>query len=84
MALSMVAIRAAKGRDKIYKLADAGGLFVMMTPSGGRRWQMSDRCLDKRKTLSFGLLPDTGLAEAREKRRLWSPNSECPTILAIC
>jgi integrase len=68
MALSVVAIKAAKGRDKIYKLADAGGLFLMVTPSGGRRWQMSYRYLDKQKTLSFGVWPDTGLAEAREKR----------------
>ncbi|AYJ87452.1 DUF4102 domain-containing protein [Sphingomonas paeninsulae] len=68
MTLSVVAIKAAKGRDKIYKLADAGGLFLMVTPSGGRRWQMSYRYLDKQKTLSFGVWPDTGLAEAREKR----------------
>lgn len=68
MALSVAAIKAAKGRDKIYKLADAGGLFLMVTPSGGRRWRMSYRYLDKQKTLSFGVWPDTGLAEAREKR----------------
>lgn len=68
MALSVVAIKAAKGREKIYKLADAGGLFLMVTPSGGRRWQMSYRYLAKQKTLSFGVWPDTGLAEAREKR----------------
>jgi hypothetical protein len=67
MALS-VAIKAAKDRDKIYKLADAGGLFLMVTPSGGRRWQMSYRYLDRQKLLSFGVWPDTGLAEAREKR----------------
>jgi len=32
MALSAVAIKAAKGREKPYKLTDGDGLFLYVTP----------------------------------------------------
>jgi integrase len=68
MALSVVAIKAAKGRDKPYKLTDGDGLYLLVTPAGGRYWRMNYRHLGKQKTLAFGVWPDTGLAEAREQR----------------
>jgi integrase len=68
MTLSVVAIKAAKGRDKPYKLTDSDGLYLLVTPTGGRYWRMNYRHLSKQKTLSFGVWPDTGLAEAREQR----------------
>jgi integrase len=68
MALSVVAIKAAKGRGKSYKLTDADGLYLLVTPAGGRYWRMNYRHLGKQKTLSFGVWPDTGLAEARAER----------------
>lgn len=66
--LSVTAIKAAKGRDKPYKLTDGDGLFLLVTPSGGRYWRMNHRYLSKQKTLAFGVWPETGLADAREKR----------------
>lgn len=68
MALSAVAIKAAKGREKPYKLTDGDGLFLYVTPKGGRYWRMNYRYLGKQKTLAFGVWPDTGLADAREQR----------------
>lgn len=68
MALSVVAIKAAKGRDKPYKLSDLDGLYLLVTPAGGRYWRMNYRHLGKQKTLAFGVWPDTGLAEARAER----------------
>jgi integrase len=68
MGLSVVAIKAAKGRDKKYKLTDGDGLYLLVTPAGGRYWRMNYRHLGKQKTLSFGVWPDTELAEAREQR----------------
>ncbi|BAI98046.1 integrase [Sphingobium sp. TA15] len=68
MALSAVAIKAAKGRAKPYKLTDGDGLFLYVTPKGGRYWRMNYRYLGKQKTLAFGVWPDTGLADAREQR----------------
>lgn len=35
MPLTDVQIRAAQARDKPYKLADGGGLYLIATPSGG-------------------------------------------------
>ncbi|WP_336970821.1 tyrosine-type recombinase/integrase [Sphingobium aromaticiconvertens] len=68
MALSVVAIKAAKGRDKPYKLTDSDGLYLLVTPAGGRYWRMNYRHFGKQKTLAFGVWPDTGLAEARHQR----------------
>lgn len=68
MALSAVGIRAAKIREKAYKLSDADGLYLLVTPSGGRYWRMNYRHLGKQKTLAFGVWPETGLAEARAER----------------
>lgn len=68
MGLTAVAIKAAKGRDKPYKLTDGDGLFLYVTPKGGRYWRMNYRHLGKQKTLAFGVYPDTGLADAREQR----------------
>ena len=53
MGLTAVAIKAAKGRDKQYKLADSGGLHLLVLPSGQRYWRMNYRHLGKYKTLAF-------------------------------
>jgi len=68
MALTALAIRNAKGRDKPYKLTDSDGLFLYVTPNGRRYWRMNYRHMGKQKTLAFGVYPDTGLAEARDQR----------------
>ncbi len=68
MTLSVVSIKAAKGRDKPYKLTDGDGLFLYVAPNGGRYWRMNYRHLSKQKTLAFGVWPDVGLADAREQR----------------
>src|SRR3546814_15213171 len=68
MALTAVSIKNAKGRAKPYKLTDGDGLFLYVTPNGGRYWRMNYRHLGRQKTLAFGVYPDTGLAEAREQR----------------
>lgn len=68
MALTAVTIKNAKGRAKPYKLTDSDGLYLLVSPTGARYWRMNYRHLGKQKTLSFGVWPDTGLAEAREQR----------------
>lgn len=68
MALTALAIKSAKTRAKPYKLADNDGLYLLVTPSGGRCWRMNYRHLGKQKTLAFGTWPDTSLADARERR----------------
>ena len=68
MALTAMAIKAAKGRDKQYKLADSDGLHLLVLPSGGRYWRLNYRYLGKYKTLALGVWPEVDLADARGKR----------------
>lgn len=68
MPLSDVAIRTAKPRDKPYKLADGGGMYLEISPSGGKWWRLKYRFDGKEKRLSLGTYPEVGLKEARVKR----------------
>src|SRR5665647_757338 len=67
MALTELQVRTAKPQAKPYKLSDGGGLFLLVTPAGGKWWRYSYRFEGKQKTLSLGTYPDTGLKDAREK-----------------
>ncbi len=53
---------------KPYKMGDAGGLYLEVTPTGGKYWRLKYRIAGKEKRLSLGVYPDTGLAEARQRR----------------
>lgn len=68
MPLTDTAIRSAKPGDKPRKLPDGGGLYLLLNPNGSRWWRLDYRHGGKRKTLSMGVYPDTGLKDAREKR----------------
>ena len=68
MPLTDRAIRNMKGTDKPYKLADGGGLYVLVMPDGSRYWRMDFRFAGKRGTLAFGVYPVVSLAVAREQR----------------
>jgi integrase len=68
MGLTAVAIKAAKGRAKQYKLTDSDGLHLLVLPSGARYWRMNYRHLGKYKTMAFGVWPEVELADARAKR----------------
>jgi integrase len=60
--------KAAKPRDKAYKLADAEQLYLHVSTSGSRLWRMDYKHGGKRKTLSFGAYPTVTLSDARRKR----------------
>ena len=68
MGLTAIAIKAAKGRAKPYKLTDSDGLHLLVLPSGGRYWRMNYRILGKQKTLALGVWPEVDLADVRAKR----------------
>lgn len=68
MALTDTAIRKAKPTDKPLKLSDGAGLYLLLNPNGSRWWRFDYRYGGKRKTLSMGTYPDTGLADARARR----------------
>jgi integrase len=68
MALTDIAIRNAKAREKPYKLGDAAGLFLLVQPTGGKLWRLKYRVDGKEKKLGIGTYPDVSLSEARKRR----------------
>jgi integrase len=68
MPLTDVVCKSAKPTDKPRKLADAHGLYLEVTPNGGKYWRLKYRFGGKEKRLAIGVYPETSLAEAREKR----------------
>ncbi|RLA48222.1 MAG: integrase [Gammaproteobacteria bacterium] len=68
MSLTDAAIRKAKPREKFYKMFDYRGLFLQISPKGGKWWRFKYRFEGKEKLLSLGVYPDVGLKEARELR----------------
>lgn len=68
MPLTDVTVRTAKPRDKTYKLSDSGGLYVEITPAGGKRWRWKYRIEGREKLLSMGVYPDVPLVAARGRR----------------
>lgn len=68
MPLTDTAIRAAKPRQKPAKLFDGGGLYLEVSPAGGKWWRLKYRFDGKEKRLSLGVYPDVGLKDARDRR----------------
>ncbi len=66
--LSEAKVRTAKPQDKDYKLFDGGGLFLLVTSSGGKLWHFKYRFDGKEKKMSMGTYPEISLGEARARR----------------
>lgn len=66
--LTATAIDKAKPREKEYKLYDGSGLFLLVTPSGGKLWNFKYRFHDREKRLSLGIYPAVTLFDARQRR----------------
>lgn len=66
MALTARAVETAKPRDKAYKLADGHGLYLFVSPAGGKSWRANYQLDGKQKTRTYGRMPDMTLAEARK------------------
>jgi hypothetical protein len=47
---------------------DGGGLYLEVTPAGGRYWRLKYRFGGKEKRLAFGVYPEVSLKAARERR----------------
>lgn len=68
MALSDLKVRTAKPAEKQQKLYDGGGLLLLITPAGGKRWVFKYRSEGKEKSLALGVYPDVSLSDARKRR----------------
>jgi integrase len=68
VALTDIVVRDAKPKDKAYKLADAGGLYLWVAPTGLKSWRMKYRFQKREKVLTIGKYSDVGLKAARRLR----------------
>jgi integrase len=68
MALNDVKVRNAKLGEKQTKLFDGDGLFLLVTPKGGKWWRFKYRLDGKEKLLALGTYPEVGLSDARRRR----------------
>ena len=68
MALTDTQIKNAKPSPKTTRLFDEKGLYLEISPKGGKWWRLKYRFNDKEKRLSLGVYPDVSLKKARNKR----------------
>jgi integrase len=64
--LTIREIDNAKPRNKKYKLADGGGLCLLVAPSGAKLWRWRYRFDGKEKMMALGEYPFVTIKEARE------------------
>lgn len=65
--LTDTAIRNAKPTGKVTRMTDGAGLYLEISPTGGKLWRWKYRIGGKEKRLGFGQYPDTALKEARSR-----------------
>jgi integrase len=68
MSLTAIAIQNAKVSDKTVRLFDGGGLYIELTPTGGKWWRLKYRFDGREKRLSLGVYPEVSLRLARARR----------------
>jgi integrase len=65
--LKPATVSNAKPGDKDKRLNDGNSLYLLIKPTGAKWWRFDYSIDGKRKTLSLGVYPATGLADARRK-----------------
>lgn len=68
MPLTGAAVRTAKPANKVQRLFDERGLYLEISPGGGKWWRLKYRIEGREKRLCLGTYPDVGLKEARAAR----------------
>ena len=69
MPLNVPQIKNARPAVKPYKLADGGGLYLLINSNGSKYWRLKYRYGGKEKVLALGVYPDVSLALARDERQ---------------
>lgn len=68
MALTHSQIANAQPASRDYKLFDSKGLFLIVSPAGGKSWRFKYRFGERERLLTLGKFPELGLVAAREVR----------------
>ena len=66
--LTDTAIRNLKPKEAAYKVSDGGGMYLLVSPKGGKWWRYKYRFEGDEKCLSLGVYPDISLKDARGLR----------------
>src|ERR1700719_3127035 len=65
--LTDAALKHLKAKDKIYKVTDRDGMYVLVKPSGTLTFRLDYRMHGRRETVTFGKYGPTGLSLARAR-----------------
>ncbi|MEO6911435.1 MAG: Arm DNA-binding domain-containing protein [Edaphobacter sp.] len=68
MPLTDITVKNAKPQGKTVKIFDERGLYLEVSPNGGKWWRLKYRFDGKEKRLSLGVYPDVRLKDARDRR----------------
>ncbi|RRA23361.1 DUF4102 domain-containing protein [Burkholderia cepacia] len=68
MPLTDAEIRNAPAREKPYRLTDGSGMYLEVSPAGGKYWRFKYRFAGKEKRLALGVYPEVTGKEARLRR----------------
>ena len=67
--LTETQVRMAIPLRQTRKLADSGGLYLLVVPTGGRYWRYNYRFDGKYRTIALGTYPEISLARARARHQ---------------
>jgi integrase len=67
MSLTHYALLNAQPREKSYRLFDSHGLYLQVSPSGGKWWRVKYRFRGRENCLSVGAFPAVALKTARQR-----------------
>jgi len=83
MPLTDKQIKAAKPKEKTYRISDEKGLYLEITNKGQKYWRYKYRFQGKEKRLAIGVYPNVTLKEARlahEKARIQLHEGVDPSV----
>jgi hypothetical protein len=75
--LTATEVKSTKPKDKDFKLFDGGGLYLLVTKSGGKHWKLKYRISGKEKKVSLGAYPEISLSDARGFREKYQNDIFC-------
>ncbi len=76
--LTALAARKTEPKQKPYKLAAGGGLYLQVMPAGAKFWRWKYRYGNKEKRIALGVFPEVSLAQAgqlRDEARARTPST---------
>ena len=68
--LTDAAIKALRPRDKMYKVTDRDGMFLLVSPTGAMTFRFDYRMNGRRETVIIGRYGRTGVSLARAREKL--------------